>query len=265
MKAKNSTFKIWLGAFVVLGLALFIGGIFIIGKQKNMFNPVFKLSSQFKNVSGLQVGNKVRFSGINVGTVERIAIKNDTTVLVEMLIRQEINQFIKTDCQTSIGSEGLIGDKVINISQSEGNFPEVKASALLRSSEPIELDAIMASIQLTADNTVEISNNTVEITDNTVDITREISEIVHNINKGKGTLAQLIRDPTMANNLSQTMVNLKKSTKGLDESVEAAKDNFLLRGFFKRKAKKAQEKKEKEELLKEEKATKKTETKKEKK
>ena len=49
------------------GLTLFVLAIFLIGKQKNLFNPVFKLSATFYNVSGLQVGNNIRFSGINVG------------------------------------------------------------------------------------------------------------------------------------------------------------------------------------------------------
>lgn len=233
METNNSSFKFWLGVFVIVGLALFVGGIFVIGKQKNMFNPVFKISSTFYNVSGLQVGNKVRFSGINVGTVDRIMIVNDSTVLVDMLIRKEIQKFIKTDCVGSIGSEGIIGDRVLNISQSEGNQPMVEADAMLQSSEPIETDAIMASIQMTADNTASI--------------TKDFSEIARNINKGNGTLARLIRDPSLAKDLGQTINNLKKSSKGLDENMEAAKSNFLLRGYFKKKERKAREKKEKAE------------------
>lgn len=76
-------------------MALFVLVIFIIGKQKNLFNPVFKLKTTFNNVSGLQVGNNVRFSGINVGTVDNIIIINDSSVEVELLIKKEVNQFIK--------------------------------------------------------------------------------------------------------------------------------------------------------------------------
>ncbi len=59
-------FKVRLGIFVAVGLALFVLAIFIIGRQKNMFNPVFEIKTTFFNVSGLQVGNNVRFAGINV-------------------------------------------------------------------------------------------------------------------------------------------------------------------------------------------------------
>jgi phospholipid/cholesterol/gamma-HCH transport system substrate-binding protein len=54
----------------------------------------------------------------------------------------------------------------------------------------------------------------------------------------------LIQDTSIANNLSQTMVNIKRSSKGLDENMEAAKHNFLLRGYFNKKEEAALEAKE---------------------
>src|SRR5688572_433359 len=109
MDTHSHKFKLWLGIFIIGGMALFLFAIFIIGRQKNLFDPVFKITSNFYNVSGLQVGNNVRFSGINVGTVDDIRIINDSTVQVDMLIRKEIQQFIKNDCKVAIGSEGIIG------------------------------------------------------------------------------------------------------------------------------------------------------------
>jgi phospholipid/cholesterol/gamma-HCH transport system substrate-binding protein len=95
METHSDKFKIRLGLFVTGGLVLFVLAIFIIGKQKNMFNPVYKLSSTFYNVSGLQVGNNIRFSGINVGTVDNITIISDSTVRVDMLIKTEVNRIAK--------------------------------------------------------------------------------------------------------------------------------------------------------------------------
>jgi phospholipid/cholesterol/gamma-HCH transport system substrate-binding protein len=117
MDTHTQKFKIRLGLFVAGGLALFIFAIFIIGKQKNLFNPVFEISSKFYNVSGLQVGNNVRFSGINVGTVDDISILNDSTVQVKLLVKENVRRFIKTDCVVAIGSEGLIGDRLVIITR----------------------------------------------------------------------------------------------------------------------------------------------------
>ena len=239
MNTHSEKYKIRLGLFVAGGLALFLIAIFIIGKQKNLFNPVFKLTTTFYNVSGLQVGNNVRFSGINVGTVDKISIINDSTVKVEMLVRQEIKQFIKTDCEVAVGSEGLIGDRLLVISQGSADAPLARNGERLSSIEPVEMDNIMAS--------VEVSTAYFEV------ITQQLAEIMVKINSGNGTLGRLIQDSTIAENLNQTIVNLKKSSKGLDENMEAVKHNFLFKGFFNRKAREAErKKKEAEEKAKQE-------------
>jgi phospholipid/cholesterol/gamma-HCH transport system substrate-binding protein len=229
METHTQKFKIRLGLFVLGGLTLFVLAVFIIGKQKNLFNPVFKLTSTFHNVSGLQVGNNVRFSGINVGTVDNIVIINDSTVRIDMLIRNDVWKFIKSDCMVSIGSEGLIGDKLLVISQGSADAPLAKVGQHLNSTEPIETDAIMKSLQVTAGN-AEV-------------ITKQLAEIMTKINSGKGTLGRLIQDQTLAENLTKTIVNLKQSSKSLDENMTAAKHNFLFKGYFDNKAKKAAEKK----------------------
>jgi phospholipid/cholesterol/gamma-HCH transport system substrate-binding protein len=233
MEPHSQKYKIRLGMFVAGGLAIFVLAIFIIGKQKNLFNPVFKLTTTFYNVSGLQVGNNIRFSGINVGTVDNILIINDSTVRVDMLIRKEVHQFIKTDCQVAIGSEGLIGDRLLIITQGSNDARLAKEGQRLESQEPVETDAIMASLEVTAAN-AEV-------------ITDQLAEIMVKINTGKGTLGRLIQDTTIAENLNQTIVNLKTSSKGLDENMKAVKHNFLLKRYFKKKEKAAEEKKAEEE------------------
>ena len=232
MEPHSSNFKIRLGLFIAGGMALFTLAIFIIGKQKNLFNPVFKLSTTFYNISGLQVGNNVRFSGITVGTIDNIKIINDTTVRVGLLIKKEVQQFIKSDCEAAIGSEGIIGDRLLIITQGTSTSPMVKDGQQLVSSEPVETDAMMASLNVSAWN-AEI-------------ITEQLAEIMTKINSGNGTLGRLIQDSTIAENINQTIANLRSSSKGLNENMEAAKHNFLLKGYFNKKAKEAAKLKEKE-------------------
>ena len=64
--------------------------------------------------------------------------------------------------------------------------------------------------------------------------------IMTKVNSGSGTLGRFIQDSTIAENINQTIVNLKKSSKGLDENMNAAKENFLFRGYYKRKEKEAE-------------------------
>ena len=229
METHSQKYKVRLGLFVAGGLALFMLAIFIIGKQKNLFNPVFKLTTTFYNVSGLQVGNNIRFSGINVGTVDQIIIINDSTVRVDMLVRKEVHQFIKSDCQVAIGSEGIIGDRLLIITQGSTDAKLAKEGQKLASTEPVETDAIIASLDITAYNAGIITN--------------QLAEIMTKINSGNGTLGRLIEDSTIAENLNQTIVNLKTSSKGLDENMKAAKHSIFFKGYFKKRAKAAEEKK----------------------
>jgi phospholipid/cholesterol/gamma-HCH transport system substrate-binding protein len=226
MDTHTQKFKVRLGLFIAGGLALFVIAIFFIGKQKNLFSPVFKLTTTFYNVSGLQVGSNIRFSGINIGTVDNIDIINDSTVRVDMLIKRSVRQFIKADCEAGIGSSGIIGDRVLIVTQGSNNAPLVKDGQQIASKEPVEADAIMASLKVTADNTAIISE--------------QLAEIMVKVNSGNGTLGRLIQDSTMAENINLTITSLKKSSQGLDENMKAAKENFLLKGYFKRKAKAAQ-------------------------
>jgi phospholipid/cholesterol/gamma-HCH transport system substrate-binding protein len=226
METHTTKFKVRLGLFITFGLLIFVVAVFIIGRQKNLFTPVYKLTTTFYNVSGLQVGNSIRFSGINVGTVDNIKIINDSTVQVDMLIQKNVQKFIKSDCEAAIGSAGLIGDRILVITQGSSDAVQAKDGQQISSKEPVEPDAIMASLQVTANFAVIIS--------------QQMAGIMTQINSGHGTLGRFIKDSTIAANINQTIVNLKKSSKGLDENMNAAKENFLFRGYYKRKEKAAE-------------------------
>ena len=206
-------FKARLGIFITVGIAIFVIAIFIIGKQQNLFNPVFKVTTNFFNVSGVQVGNNVRFSGISVGTVDNIKIINDSTVQVDLLIRKDVQQFIKADSYASIGSEGIIGDRIIIITQGSNRSPIAEDGQHILSKEPIETDDIMKSLQTTAGH-AEV-------------ITLQLAEVMMNINSGQGMLGRLIQDSTIAENVNLTIENFKKSSEGLDETIEVTKENVF--------------------------------------
>ena len=233
MDTSATKFKLRWGIFIVIGIFLFVLTIFIIGKQKNLFNPIFRLTTSFTNVSGLEVGSNIRFAGINVGTVDAIDIIDDSTVTVDMILRKSIQRFIKKDCSASIGSAGIIGDKILTISQRSSEAPPVKNGDAIASREPVETDAIIASLKITASNAEVVSD--------------QLAEIMVKINSGRGTLGRLIQDTVIGDDFSETMKNIKNSSKGLNENMNAAKENFLLKGYFRRKAEAAQKLKDDEE------------------
>ena len=227
-KEKNYQWK--LGLFAIAALLVAVGGIYYVGKEKNKFGSVLHLSAQFSSVSGLKPGSNVRLGGIDVGTVNGIDLVTDTTVQVDMIIQKKVQKFIKKDAKASIGSDGLMGDKVVVITAGTPDTAVVREGDILASVKPIETDAIMASLKASADNAAIITGN--------------LADISNRINHGQGALGKLLRDTTLSRNISSTMKNLRSGSRKLDENMEAAQHNFLLRGFFK---KKEREKKKKEE------------------
>jgi phospholipid/cholesterol/gamma-HCH transport system substrate-binding protein len=271
-KESGSTWK--LGMFVVIGLILFVGTIYFIGKQKNLFGNTFRLKTQFKTVSGLKVGNNVRFSGINVGTIDGIELLNDTSVMVYLIMKKNVQKFINTCARASIGSDGLMGDKVLTIStggndNNIGIKTPVKDNDFILSKNPIEMEDVMLSVKSSVDNAniitqqlaafsykmnnndgvlskllsdKEFSGSIKSTLTNLENSSNQFSKFTTKMNSGKGTLGKLMNDDKLGKALDSTMANLQKSTKGLSENMEAAKSSFLLRGAF-RKQKKAAAKK----------------------
>lgn len=239
-KSSGSNWK--LGMFVIIGLVLFFGAVYFIGKQQNMFGSTFQLRSKFKTVSGLKIGNNVRFSGINVGTVSEIELITDTSVVVVLIMQKEVQKFIKMDAVASIGSDGLMGDKVLTISPGTSSQKVIKDNAYIVSRGPLEMDDLMKSVKKSVDN-VEI-------------ITNQLAQFTSKMNNGKGTLSKLMNDEKFAVKLDATMSNLQSSSKGLSENMEAAKHNFLLKGYFNKKEKAIAKAKKQEDLKKQKEAKK---------
>jgi phospholipid/cholesterol/gamma-HCH transport system substrate-binding protein len=269
---KESGFQWKLGMFVIIGLVLFVSTIYFVGKQKNLFGSTFNLKSNFKSVSGLEIGNNVRFAGINIGTVSDIQLKTDSSVVVVLLIKDEIRKFIKTDATASIGSDGLMGDKVLTISPGIASNKIVEDNDVIASKLPIDMEDLMGSVKKSVDNagiiTAQLAQFTYSMNNgngtlsklmtdkemassikksllNLETSTNEFSSFTTKMNNGKGALSKLVSDEKMGKMIDSSMQNIQVTTKGFTEITEAAKHNFLLRGYFKKKEK-AEDKKQEE-------------------
>ena len=209
---KNTGNNIRLGMFISIGIALFIAGIYFVGEKQQLFRSTFRLHGVFKDVGGLQAGNNVRLLGVNVGTIDNISVVSDTTVNVEIVIDENARKFIKKDAVASIGSEGLIGNKVLIINPGTGDKAEIENLDAIQTVQPINLDNILISLKKTADNASNITNN--------------LSDIANNIQSGKGTIGRLLMDHSMAQNFDSTLFNLKEGSVDFKNLIDEAKSGF---------------------------------------
>ena len=121
MNKITHTHKLRLGIFIILGTVIFIFAMYTIGEKQNLFGKTFIISSHFHNINGLQKGNMVRFSGINIGVISAITMINDSTIKIDMRIDEKITPHIRKNAIATIGSDGLVGNMLINIVPGKGN------------------------------------------------------------------------------------------------------------------------------------------------
>lgn len=231
----TSAQKIKIGLFTFVGLTVLVLVIFFIGNQKNLFSSTYRVHGTFKNVNGLQVGNNVRFAGINVGVVQNITIITDSAVRVDLTLNNNVKKFIKTDSKISIGSDGLMGDKLIVIVPGGITSTQpVQDGGQLVSIPPFDVDRIIGKLT--------------KVADNAADLTGDLAAIVNKVNSGKGSIGRLLNSDKLSKDLEgtvqqakTTMKNVHATTTTLNTDLKAAQSNFLLKGFFNKKKKKAQQ------------------------
>jgi phospholipid/cholesterol/gamma-HCH transport system substrate-binding protein len=199
-KEKSSTTR--LGIFVTLATIIFIIVVYNIGNKQSLFGSTFKITSVFNNVNGLQKGNNVRYSGINVGTVDNISFLSDSTLRVEMTLDKKIQSFLKKDAIASIGTDGLVGNMIVNISPGSGMDQIVEDGDQISSYTRIEAENMLTTLGQTTDNIALLTLN--------------LLEIAEKINSGQGSLFTLINDSIMAADLKRAVTNLKISTQNMN-------------------------------------------------
>lgn len=215
MKNSNSQ-NLRLGIFIIAGILIFVAAVYFIGNRQHLFGNNARISSVFKSVNGLQVGNNVRYAGVNVGTVRDITIVNDTSIVVDFIIEEKTMPLIKRNSVATISSDGLVGSMIINLTPGE-EF----------SSETIRGGDTLQSISKVATADMLTTLNTTN--ENAALLTADLLKITAAINEGKGTLGVLIRDEQMAQDISSSMAELKKTTQGA--AITVNKLNRLISQF----------------------------------
>lgn len=323
--AAKKTNTVQLGLFVMAGLGFLIMLLYVIGKNQNLFGNTFTLKVTFSNINGLLPGNNVRYAGIDAGSVKGLEVSNDSTIEVTLLIKTKMKPFIKRNARIRIGTDGLIGNRVVNIEPAHAPAPVVNEDDVLCGENEITTDDMLRTLGNTTNDVALIATELkhtlqringskaiwrllddpslpagIQQSVKTVDMATthlsqtmlDLSVVMRDIKNGRGTVGKLLRDSSvlqtaeeavakfknigsradslllqvnqlaaslskdvesgkgtvnvllkdekMAQHLGNTIRNIEQDTQALNEVLEALKNSFLLRGYFKKLAKQKQ-------------------------
>ena len=238
-----------LGLFVMAGLLFLIVLLYMIGKNSSLFGATYVLKAKFDNVQGLVAGNNVRFAGIQTGTVKKIEVVNDTVIVITMVVDEKMDRIIRKNAMVSIGTEGLVGNKVVNILPSGGEGPLATEGDFLVTQKAINTGEMLKTLNDTNNTLSEITaglkltiqklNNSDALwtllndksiplhlraslmnlrtaTGNASVITHDLFEIVNNVKEGKGSVGQLLKDSSFADKLDQSALKIKNASERAD-------------------------------------------------
>ncbi len=240
--AKHAFDNVKLGAFVLGGLFFLVLLLYMIGKNRNLFGSNYLLKARFENVQGLVAGNNVRFSGIQAGTVKKVSIISDTVIEVTMLLDKKMMNIVRKNAVVSIGTDGLVGNKVVNIIPVRQPGILAKEGDILVSKKAPDTDEMLQTLYKTnndiaviADNlktTVQRINNSSALwtllnekslpadlktslanirwtTSNAGTMTHNLNTLIADVKNGKGSLGAILTDSSFAKNLNEAVLRIK--------------------------------------------------------
>ena len=260
--AKRIINSIKLGTFVLAGLIVLVLLLYMIGKNRNLFGSTYVLKVRFENTQGLVAGNNVRFSGIQAGTVKKIKILTDTVIEVTMVIEKQMLNIIRQNAVVSIGTDGLVGNKIVNIIPARQTGALATEGDILVSQKAVATDEMLQTLNKTNNDIAVIAahlkttvqrinsssalwallndesipqdlrNSVVNIrlaTSKAGNMVYNLNAIVMDVKKGKGSVGALLTDTSFAKNLNRAILKIK--TVGDQADSLAGEINKLVTGI----------------------------------
>ncbi len=191
MRSTKNRRAVIVGIVLAVGLLLFALGIFTLGGQKKTFTTTITLNAIFDDVNGLQRGNNIWFSGVKVGTIRSIRFDPSAKVMVAMNVDEDVQRFIHKDARAKVSTDGLIGNKIIQIYGGSPISGQVVNGDTLRVESVAGMEGMMDTLQQNNRNLLAITSNF-----------RRISE---DLTAGKGTAGRILTQDEMANSLQNSL------------------------------------------------------------
>jgi phospholipid/cholesterol/gamma-HCH transport system substrate-binding protein len=242
------------GAFVIIGVAVFAVGLFLIGNRRMLFEQNFEIYAQFSNISGLQNGALVRVAGMESGEVTQIEVPTGPTgqFRVRLRVREALRPLIRTDSVATIQNDGLVGNRFVQVQAGSAEAPPIEDSGTIRSEEPFDFadalnklndtidlvtglieevqggvkEAVTAVSETALEAQALIADVGVEIRDITTaadHVAEDLQAITAGIREGRGTIGRLVNDDSIYVSARNIASDAEKAVASLRQAAEEAR------------------------------------------
>jgi len=237
---KGRSYDLMIGIFVAIGLIAIGLIVFVVGREKRMFESRVSIEAHFPDVAGLAVGADVMLAGVAVGYVSMIKfplLNKDMPGLVRdititMKITKNTLDWIREDSVARIDSKGLLGDKIINISIGSPELPKMQENGMLRSVAPVDFNKALQHAQEILENVTETVADARDIFKGFVNeggdaalagTAKSLQRIMKEIESGGGPLHELIYDRGAGRDTKLVLKNLNQLSSELKDITTAIK------------------------------------------
>ena len=250
------------GAFVLGGLLLFGGGLFLIGDRRLLFAPQFELNATFGRVTGLDVGARVRLAGLEAGEVLEIQVPPGPSqpFRVRMRLRDDLRQLVRLDSVPAIQTDGIVGNTFVQISLGTEASPVVLPGDTLTGRDPVEIadliqegraafqtvatevtdlkDEVQTAIQ-TLTGTAEVATRVItNVGENAETLTAasttvvrdartalaEATGVLSDVRAGRGTIGRLLTDDALYDRIVGASRDVEASMKNVREMTDRTRE-----------------------------------------
>jgi phospholipid/cholesterol/gamma-HCH transport system substrate-binding protein len=250
------------GAFVLVGLVLFAGGLFLIGDRRLLFAKQFELNATFGKVTGLQVGTRVRLAGLDAGEVLEIQIPSRPSerFRVRMRVREDLRPLVRADSVPAIQTDGIVGSAFVQVSVGTENAPVVSPGDTLLGMDPVEfadliqegrttfqtvaaqisglskdtssaIQALTGAAQATTRVIDDVGQNVETLTARSASVVgeaqaalAEAQRLMTDIRSGQGTIGRLMTDDALYQRVAGASRDVEQSMKNVREITERTRD-----------------------------------------
>ena len=208
--------KLRVGVFVLIGLGVFLAMVYALGARARLFEPRFTIHAEFTEVGGLVEGATVRLAGVQIGRVSGVHLPPQPggKVRIDITIARRFGDRIRKDSVARIETQGLLGDKIIEITVGTAAAPPVRPNDLLASRDPFDIGKVMdesaqvvknvgllaESLRETAQglNQSRLIDEVTATVQSARKVTDQVARIVTEVERGKGWAHALIYEEPVA-------------------------------------------------------------------